>query len=76
MEYSYDAWFNGRANGAFTYTALKCLRALDSEASYQDWYREIRKYLPNIHYPQTPQIVASKYQKYRWKILKGTSNNR
>jgi len=68
-EYSYDAWFNGKANGAFTYSALQALDTLDPDATYKDWYTEIRKLLPHIQYPQTPQIVASRYQKNRWKVF-------
>jgi hypothetical protein len=68
-EYSYDAWFNGRANGAFTYTALKTLENLDENVTYNKWFKEIRKYLPHVQYPQTPQIVASNYQKNGWKVF-------
>ena len=68
-EYSYDAWFNGKANGAFTYAALQTLDTLDTDASYQDWYKAIRKLLPHVQYPQTPQIHASRYQKTKWKVF-------
>ena len=36
VEYSYDAWFDGKANGAFTFSALKTLKELDENATYQD----------------------------------------
>ena len=68
-EFSYDAWFNERANGAFTYSALKTLKKLDKNASYNDWFKKIRKLLPHVQYPQTPQIVASRYQKNKWKVF-------
>ncbi len=68
-EYSYDAWFNGKANGAFTYSALQALDKLDPDATYGDWYKEIRKLLPHVQYPQTPQIMASSYQKNKWKVF-------
>ncbi len=68
-EYSYDAWFNERANGAFTYAALQTLKTLDDDATYSDWYKEIRTLLPHVQYPQTPQIVASRYQKKTWKVF-------
>jgi hypothetical protein len=55
-EYSYDANFGGRPNGAFTYYALK---TLNSEMTYAVWYRHIRDYLPGASYPQTPQIFGS-----------------
>ena len=69
MEYSYDAWFNGKANGAFTYAALKTLDELDEDANYKTWYKAIRKILPHVQYPQTPQLVASYYQKTHWKVF-------
>jgi hypothetical protein len=59
-EYSYDARFGGRPNGAFTYYALKTLESLRPDATYADWYRAIRNYLPGASYPQTPQIFGSK----------------
>lgn len=68
-EYSYDAWFNGRANGAFTYLALKALDNLNADATYEDWYKAIREYLPHVQYPQTPQILAARYQKKTWKVF-------
>ena len=59
QEFSYDARFNGRPNGAFTYYALKTLKALSAGATYADWYAAIRKYLPGASYPQTPQLFGS-----------------
>jgi metacaspase-1 len=58
--FSYDASFRGRPNGAFTYYALKTLRKLDAKATYATWHNEIRKQLPSASYPQTPQIFGSK----------------
>jgi hypothetical protein len=60
QEFSYDARFNRRPNGAFTYYALKTLKSLRAGATYADWHAEIRKYLPGASYPQTPQIFGSK----------------
>ena len=68
QEYSYDANFGGRPNGAFTYYALKSLKPLAAGATYADWYRAIRNYLPGASYPQTPQIFGSKKAK-QFKIL-------
>jgi hypothetical protein len=67
-EYSYDAYINKRYNGAFTYVALKALASLKSDASYLDWHKEIRKYLPNNNYPQTPNLDCAQYQR-RWKVM-------
>ncbi|MGF1642583.1 MAG: caspase domain-containing protein [Thiotrichales bacterium] len=59
-EYSYDARFRGRPNGAFTYYALRTLKRLGPRATYADWYGAIRNHLPGASYPQTPQILASR----------------
>jgi hypothetical protein len=67
-EYSYDAWFNQRPNGAFTYMALKVLAEMPTSSSYLEWYKAIRNYLPHVRYPQTPQLHCSRYQR-QWKIL-------
>jgi hypothetical protein len=63
-EYSYDAWFGGRANGAFTRNAIDSFRPSLSMAG---WYRAIRERLPSKAYPQTPQLQGRWYQR-RWKL--------
>ena len=68
-EYSYDAWFNGRPNGAFTYAALQTLKSLPNDASYRKWYEEIRKILPHVNYPQTPQLSGSWQQRVKWRVF-------
>jgi metacaspase-1 len=67
-EYSYDAWFQGRSNGAFTFVALRALKSLPAKATYSDWYKAIRKLLPSQQYPQTPNLYGSASMK-RWKVL-------
>jgi hypothetical protein len=67
-EYSYDAWFAQRPNGAFTYVALKTLEQMPPESTYWDWYKAIRTFLPHVQYPQTPQLSCARYQR-EWKIL-------
>lgn len=57
--YSYDAQIDGRANGAFTHYALKALHQLPPTASYAEWHKAIRNYLPAAPYPQTPQLVGN-----------------
>ena len=59
-EYSYDAYFRGRPNGAFTRAALTSLRELGLDASYSDWHQRIREYLPTSHSPQSPQLYGDK----------------
>ncbi|MBN8454528.1 caspase family protein [Accumulibacter sp.] len=58
--FSYDARIGGRPCGAFTYYALKTLRALPAGATYADWHARITPAnLPSASYPQTPQIFGS-----------------
>jgi len=68
-EYSYDAWFNGRPNGAFTYAALQTLKSLPDSATYRDWHRDIRNILPHVNYPQTPQLSGSWRQRSKWRVF-------
>ena len=63
--YSYDARFRGRSNGAFTYFALKVLHTLPANATYADWHAELGAYLPSASYPQAPQLVGSKTARNR-----------
>ena len=67
-EYSYDATFSGRPNGAFTYVALTALADLPPGATYRDWLRAIRAQLPSQNYPQTPALQASPAQ-LAWPLL-------
>ncbi len=67
-EYSYDAYFEGRPNGAFTFVALRSLATLSKEATYGDWFRAIRRVLPSRQYPQTPNLFGAGSMR-RWKVL-------
>ncbi len=69
-EYSYDASFDDRPNGAFTRAAIDALSALPDDATYANWFKAIREVLPNPNYPQTPQLMASRRQR-KWPILAG-----
>lgn len=60
-EYSYDAWFGSRANGAFTYWALRTLQ--DNPTTLSGWHKAVRRHLPSAQYPQTPQLQAG-WQRY------------
>jgi hypothetical protein len=68
-EYSYDAWFNERPNGAFTYVALQTLKGLPDTATYRDWHWAIRERLPHVRYPQTPQLSGSWRQRAKWRVF-------
>lgn len=67
-EYSYDASFNNRPNGAFSYFALKSLQSLSAGATYKDWHKTIRESLPNRLHPQTPNLLGTRAQK-AWKLF-------
>jgi len=67
-EYSYDAYFQGRPNGAFSFVALRALSTLPANATYAAWFKAIRTALPSQQYPQTPNLYGSQSMK-RWKVL-------
>ena len=67
-EYSYDAYFRGRPNGAFTFVALQALKSLPRHATYRQWFNAIKTYLPSQQYPQSPNLYGSSSMK-RWKAL-------
>jgi hypothetical protein len=60
-EYSYDASYNGRPNGAFTRVAID---TYEPGASLNNWFKAVRKQLPSNAYPQSPQLTATAYRKY------------
>lgn len=61
-EVSYDAWFDDRANGAFTRAAIDtCQSGIDLAG----WERSIRSVLPSAEYPQSPVLTAANlYRRY------------
>jgi hypothetical protein len=67
-EYSYDAYFQGRPNGAFSFVALKALKSLKPKATYRDWFNAVRKVLPSQQYTQTPNLYGSKSMT-KWKVF-------
>jgi hypothetical protein len=60
-EYSYDATFGGRPNGAFTYFALRALAK--NPASPTRWMALIRQSLPTSIHPQTPSLYGNSAMK-------------
>jgi hypothetical protein len=58
-EYSYDAYFRGRPNGAFTFVALNALKRLPVSSTYKRWFDAIRKLLPSRQYPQSPNLYGA-----------------
>lgn len=69
-EYSYDAYFNGRPNGAFSFVALRELAKLSASATYAQWFARIRKVLPSQQYPQRPNLYGSSRMK-AWRVFVG-----
>lgn len=63
-EYSYDAEFDGRPNGAMTALALRVIKQNPS-ATYREFYATLRELLPSSDYPQTPQLEGSDVNKDR-----------
>jgi len=61
LEYSYDAVFNGRHNGAFTYNWT---RALGAFRTHQIVFEIVRKKLPTPQYPQTPTLEGNYANKF------------
>jgi len=53
---SADAWFNGRANGAFTYYDLK---SYDRNSIYNGEIVKIRTFLPNNNFDQAPTLYGN-----------------
>jgi len=63
-EYSYDAEFGGRPNGAMTALALRVIRQ-NPHATYREFYAGLRALLPSSEYPQTPQLEGLEANKDR-----------
>lgn len=67
-EYSYDAYFQNRPNGAFSFVALAALETLPASATYADYHKAVRKKLPSQQYPQSPNLFGSSAMK-KWKVF-------
>lgn len=63
-EYSYDAEFNGRPNGAMTAYAIQVIKQ-NPNVTYREFYAGLRSLLPSKEYPQTPQLEGSNDNKDR-----------
>jgi len=57
-EYSYDAYINGRYNGAMSRYAIDTIRA-NKTATYEEFYSNLRSLLPSGSFPQTPQLEGN-----------------
>ncbi len=63
-EYSYDAEFDGRPNGAMTALAIGVIKQ-NPAITYREFYAGLRALLPSKEYPQTPQLEGSETNKDR-----------
>ena len=63
-EYSYDAEFDGRPNGAMTAMAIRVIQ-LNPDITYREFYAGLRAVLPSNDYPQSPQLEGSDANKDR-----------
>jgi len=61
-EFSYDANFDGRDNGAFSYYAIKLLKSNPS-LTYGEFVEKMTQYLPSGRYPQTPVVETNEGMK-------------
>jgi len=63
-ELSYDAYIEGRYNGAMSRYAINAIRA-NREATFSQFYKVLRQALPSEEYPQTPQLEGTDVNKSR-----------
>jgi hypothetical protein len=63
-EYSYDAEFDGRPNGAMTALALRVIKK-NPRVTYREFHTGLRQLLPSETYPQSPQLEGSDANKDR-----------
>jgi len=63
-EYSYDAEFDGRPNGAMSAYALQVIKQ-NPNVTYREFHAGLRKLLPSTDYPQSPQLEGSDANKDR-----------
>ena len=63
-EYSYDAEFDGRPNGAMTAYAIQVIKQ-NPDVTYRQFHAGLRGFLPSNDYPQSPQLEGSNTNKDR-----------
>jgi hypothetical protein len=57
-EYSYDAFIDGRYNGAMTATAIRLIRENPNQ-TYMEFWLKLRMQLPSQSFPQSPQLEGA-----------------
>lgn len=63
-EYSYDAYIDGKPQGAFSAYAMS---TFSQGITMGKWFKAIREELPSGEYPQSPQLTAKPWQRY-WSL--------
>jgi len=63
-EYSYDAYINGRYNGAMTAMAISLIKSNPAQ-TYLEFHKKLRQILPSPRYSQSPQLEGSDVSKNR-----------
>lgn len=63
-EYSFDAYINGRYNGAMTAMAISLIKSNPAQ-TYLEFYKKLRQLLPSPRYAQSPQLEGSDVNKKR-----------
>jgi hypothetical protein len=63
-EYSYDAEFNGRPNGAMSAMAIQIIKQ-NPNVTYREFFTTLRTILPSNDFPQSPQLEGSDANKDR-----------
>lgn len=64
LEYSYDAYIDGRYNGAMTANAIRVIRE-EPGMTYAEFHKRLRRLLPTIAYKQSPQLEGKAGMKNR-----------
>jgi hypothetical protein len=64
MQSSYDAYIGGRYNGAMTAAAIRLIKSNPGQ-TYREFFRELRRRLPSLHYDQSPQLEGADANKDR-----------
>ena len=62
LQSSYDAYINGRFNGAMSALAINLIRAAPT-VTYREFHKKLRKLLPSNQFPQSPQLEGPDHLK-------------
>ncbi|MCP4901168.1 MAG: caspase family protein [bacterium] len=64
LEYSYDAFFNGRNNGAMSFFTTQLIYT-NPQQTWAELHAALRRLLPSTQYPQSPQLEGTDGYKSR-----------